>query len=274
MYALPSWLIASLLLAAMIGAMKVGLAAGRRAKPAEAVKDHTNSVQTSLLGLLALLLGFTFSLSLNRFDDRSEAVVAEANALGTAYLRTDLLQSERGQEAKRLLHSYGMIRIQAGGISASDHAARDERREEAEALGSRLWRLAAAENLENPGPAAVSFATALNEAFDAFSARDAAIDRHVPELVLFLLFGTFLLLGAVIGYSSTISGVRPGVPVYSLMILIVVLVFLIVDLDRPRRGLISVDQTPLRQAVAAMPVNSIEQLPTDGRSPPSQGQRR
>jgi hypothetical protein len=198
------------------------------------------------------LLGFTFSLALNRFDDRSEALVAEANALGTAYLRADLLQAERGTEARELLQAYGTNRIEAGGLSAADYASRAERRREAQAIAARLWRLASAESHENPGPAAVSFATALNGAFDAFSARDAAIDRHVPELVLFLLFGTFLLLGAVVGYSSTISGVRPGVPVYSLMILIVVLVFLIVDLDRPRRGLIAIDHSPLREAVAAM----------------------
>lgn len=252
MYDLPSWLIAVLLLVGMIAVMEVGRAAGRRGLAAEPVKDHANSVQASLLGLLALLLGFTFSLALNRFDDRSEAVVTEANALGTAYLRTGLLTEERGQQARVLLQSYGETRLRAGRVSASDNDARHALQQEAQGTADRLWLVATEENRENPGPAAVSFAAALNDTFDAFSARDAAIDRHVPELVLFLLFGTFLLLSAVMGYSATIAGVRPGLPVYSLMILIVVLVFLIIDLDRPRRGLIAIDQSPLIEAVGAM----------------------
>lgn len=252
MYELPSWFIAVVLLAGMIAAMWAGQILGRRTSAAEPQRDHANTVQASLLGLLALLLGFTFSLALNRFDDRSEAVIAEANALGTAYFRTDLLSAERSQEAKRLLERYGGLRVSGGKLAASDAVARSAMRKEVYVLTGELWRLAADENRENPGPAAVSFATALNDAFDAFSSRDAAIDRHVPELVLYLLFGTFLLLSAVMGYSSAISGVRPGIPVFSLMILIVVLVFLIIDLDRPRRGIIAIDQGPLRDAVSGM----------------------
>lgn len=98
----------------------------------------------------------------------------------------------------------------------------------------------------------MAFATSLNEVSDTLAARNAAINRHVPELVLVLLFATFIMLGGVAGYSSAISGVRPGVPLYALMILIVVLVFLIIDLDRPRRGLIEVDQSALVSTAAAM----------------------
>jgi hypothetical protein len=254
MYDLPSWMIALGLFVALVASMELGRMLGRRVQRSahDGLKDHANSVQASLLGLLALLLGFTFSLSLNRFDNRSEAVIAEANALGTAYLRTDFRPVTLGDEAKRLLQQYGTIRVEAGGISADKYDARAEHRIEAEAIAARLWQQASTVARDNPSPAAVSYATALNEMFDDFSARDAAIDRHVPELVIFLLFGTFLLLGGVVGYSSTISGVRPGMPVYSLMILIVVLCFLIIDLDRPRRGLIEVDQTKLRQTVEAM----------------------
>lgn len=115
-----------------------------------------------------------------------------------------------------------------------------------------LWQLATDEARETANPVSMGFVSSLNDMIDAMSARNAAINRHVPEIVLFLLFGTFVVLGGVIGYSNGISIIRPGIPVYAMMILIVILVFLIIDLDRPRRGLIAVDQSALAATVATM----------------------
>lgn len=84
---------------------------------------------------------------------------------------------------------------------------------EAETVFDRLWTLAAEEAREAGNPVAMGFVASLNDMIDALATRDAAINRHVPELVLYLLFGTFILLGSVVGYSSGISNVRPGLPV-------------------------------------------------------------
>ncbi len=84
---------------------------------------------------------------------------------------------------------------------------------------------------------------------DVLASRDAAIDRHVPELVLYLLFGAFVLLGGIVGFSSGLSGVRFGLSAYSPMLLIAILVFIITDLDRPRRGLTQADQSPVEAVV-------------------------
>ena len=137
-------------------------------------------------------------------------------------------------------------------MSAANGPGREQMIASAEMVFAALWQLAAEEARETGNPVTMGFVTSLNDMIDALASRDAAINRHVPETVLFLLFGTFLVLGAVIGYSNGISTLRPGVPVYAMMILIVVLVFLIIDLDRPRRGLIAVDQSPLAATVAAM----------------------
>ncbi|MDX1488850.1 MAG: hypothetical protein R3268_11655, partial [Acidiferrobacterales bacterium] len=91
----------------------------------------------------------------------------------------------------------------------------------------------------------------VNDAIDAFGERNAALDRHVPELVLFLLFGTFVLTASLVGYSSGIARHRATFPTYILMILITFLVFIIIDLDRPRRGLIEVSQQSLLELGAA-----------------------
>ncbi len=254
MYDIPSYILSFILFLLMLVAMWSGTSFGKRRQDTENEdsKGQANAVQGSLLGMLALLLGFTFSLSLGRFDQRSIEVVNEANAIGTAWLRTDLLSDERRDAAKDLLRQYGQIREETVGVSADDTAGRAELIAKAEAVFADLWVLASDEARDFTNPVAMAFVGSLNDMIDALSARDAAINRHVPELVLFLLFGTFILLGGVVGYSSAISGVRPGVPVYALMTLIVVLVFLIIDLDRPRRGLIEVDQSKLISTVAAM----------------------
>lgn len=254
MYDIPSYIIASGLFVLMLGTVQLGVAAGRRLRSGETEesKDQSNAVQGSLLGLLALLLGFTFSLSLGRFDQRSVEVVNEANAIGTAWLRTDLLGEERRSEARTLLHQYADLRVEAAGISSSDLEGRNELITQAEMVFADLWRLASDEAREVRTPVAMAFASSLNDMIDTLATRDAAIGRHVPELVMFLLFATFIMLGGVVGYSSAISNVRPGVPVHALMVLIVILVFLIIDLDRPRRGLIEVDQSKLISVAAAM----------------------
>ncbi|MFZ1469720.1 MAG: hypothetical protein WAT09_12195 [Paracoccaceae bacterium] len=254
MYDIPSILIALSLFVLIYAIMHAGRKLGKRrqAKHTEDSKQQANAVQGSLIGLLALLLGFTFSLSLGRFDQRSVEVVNEANAIGTAWLRTDLLAKERSGPAKDLMRQYAGLRLETATVSAADGPGRDRLIASAEMVFAALWQLATDEAKESGNPVSMGFVTSLNDMADALSARNAAINRHVPEIVLFLLFGTFLVLSGVIGYSSGITTTKPGVPVYSMLLLIVVLVFLIIDLDRPRRGLIAVDQSALAATVAAM----------------------
>ena len=96
------------------------------------------------------------------------------------------------------------------------------------------------------------FIQALNEMIDSFGRRDAGLNRHVPEVVLFLLFGVFLIAAAIVGFASGTGGHRP--PAVSLVMvgLIVVLVFVILDLDRPRRGLIEVSKKSLYDLQASI----------------------
>ena len=87
---------------------------------------------------------------------------------------------------------------------------------------------------------------------DAFSRRDAELQLHVPQVILLLLFVTFLATGGAVGYSAGIGAHRPSAVAYLLITLIVILAFLILDLDRPRRGLINVSQSSMRALKAQM----------------------
>ena len=253
MYDIPTPIIAILLLIGMLAALFLGrVLEGTPNKADSDTQSQSNTVQGALTGLLALLLGFTFSLALARHDDRSTHVVAEANAIGTAWLRTDLLPEGARDAARVVLRGYTAARIEASEIAASDHAARDALVAKANATFNELWRIAAATARAEKSPVVTSFVTSLNDMIDALAARDAAVNRHVPELVLMLMFCTFIVLAVIMGYTASQANTRPGAPAYAMMALIVVLVFIIIDLDRPRRGLIEIDQTPLVEVYNAM----------------------
>ena len=255
MYNLPSILIATILLLALILAVEVGYRIGLRnqASTDSEARSQINSFQASLLGVLALLLGFTFSLALQRFDSRSQTVVDEANAIGTTYLRAQLLPPAIQSEVKTLLRSYVDMRVEESSIALSDDAGRAALLAQTSQLQNDIWHYAllAAEEDKSPVTSGL-FIQSLNDTIDSFGNRNAALDRHVPELVLYLLFAVFLLTWGIVGYAAGAGGHRPSKVAYLMLVLIVLLVFMIIDLDRPRRGLIEVDHRSLTSLQAAI----------------------
>ena len=248
MYDISSIRIAVFLFVAMVLAIELGyyFGRGRRSTSYDGFKTHVNAIAASLVGILALLLGFTLSLSLQRFDKRSEVVVEEANAIGTTYLRSQLLPASIRSGVQKLLREYLEVRVQASGITLTEDAERGPRLAKAAQTQTALWEHARQAAEQDPNPVTSGlFIQSLNELIDVYGKRRATLDRHVPEVVLLLLFGTFLMAGAVVGYSSGVAGHRASFVTYILVALIAILVFIILDLDRPRRGLIRVSQESL-----------------------------
>ena len=255
LYNVPSWVIAGVLLASMAVAKECGYRVGlRRGWVGEKqAKEHIHAIQNSILGILALLLGFTFSLALQRFDSRSEAVEAEASAIEGMWIRSGFLPAKVRDEARVRTREYLELRIQSGALSVAEQAQREALRSDAVAMQRRLTRLALeAAQLDSAGQAVAPFVEAVEEVCDSYRKRLAGLNRHVPEVVLLLLFGTFLVAGGIVGYAAGVAGHRPSIVSYLMVGLVVVLVFLILDLDRPRRGLIEVDQRGLEEVRAAM----------------------
>lgn len=254
MYDHSSATIAVLLFATLIVATEATFHLGRLSieKTTKAKKNQISAIQGSILGVLALLLGFTFSLSLQRYDTRSEAVVNEANAIGTAMLRTDLLPQTVQADAKESLRQYLDLRVRAGKISLDRDDERAAVVHESNEAASKIWQLAARAASENPNPVTAGlFIQSVNEFIDSYGSRDAALGRHVPETVLFLLLGTLVMTASLVGYGSGVAGHRASMATHVLYLLIVLLVFIIIDLDRPRRGLIEVSQQSMLDLRAA-----------------------
>jgi hypothetical protein len=247
-YDFSSITITLVLFALMIAANEAGFHVGRfvQNRTDDEIKTLTGAIQASILGLLALLLGFTFSMSMQRYDNRSEALIAEANAIGTVALRVQLLPQAYQPEAGALLKRYVDRRIAIAGIDITRASDRGRYDREIAALQGDLWSLAARAAHEDPRPVTSGlFIGALNEMIDAQGRRNALLQMHVPEVVVLLLFLVFVASGGILGYSSGLSGKRVVAPTVMVSFLIALIVFIILDLDRPKRGMIQVDQAPM-----------------------------
>lgn len=249
LYSQSEALVVLVLLALLFGGAEAGYRLGlrRRSRIDEPAKSRLDSIQSEILILLGILLGFAVAMSVSRYDGRKHAVVSEANAIGTAALRARLLPAPERSEATTLLRQYVDVRLQSA-QRRSDPAALDELDRKASQLHERLWLVTAAVNGKGPQNFTTGlFITALNELIDAKGLRDAALDNHVPASVLLLLFAAAMAAIGMIGYCNGIAGHRVSVATGMLIVLFALTLFVIVDLDRPRRGLIRVSQISMTE---------------------------
>jgi hypothetical protein len=250
------WLILSASIVLFLGATQIGFFLGRRAYQS-GVDEHSrtqiSTIQVAILGLLALLLGFTFAMSMSRYDKRKQMVLEEANAIGTTYLRTQLLPQPPRQEISNLLRQYVDVRLEfyAAGV---DEEKLHQAMTGAQKLHKQIWSYTTA--LGEKDPRAVTtglFLLSLNEMIDLHAKRLTAMENHVPESALILLYLLSTVAVMIVGYASGVAGLRNFFVTMMLPLLIAVVINVIVDIERPRRGLIKVGQDrliELRQTLA------------------------
>jgi hypothetical protein len=203
------------------------------------------------LGILGLLLGFTFSMAVSRFDARRQWVLQESNDIGTAYLRTQLLPKPQSETLAALLRQYVDNRIAI--YSPGQAATRTAEIQQGLALQDRLWAetMAAA----NGSPVSVYtglFIQALNSVFDSHSARLDADLNHVPGTAILLLVFVALLCLGMLGYQGALTGTRSFLATTALSLLFSLVVVVIIDMDRPVSGLIRVSQWPMLELQRSM----------------------
>lgn len=242
LYHVDLWLILGASIASFFLIIEIGFRIGRR-NPAhldEDAKSEITTIQGATLGLLALLLGFTFSMAMSRFEVRKQQVLEESNAIGTTYLRAQLLPQPQRKEVSELLGRYVDVRLQfyRAGI---DHAGLREAKDQTERLQLLLWSQAAAWGTREPRsvPAGL-FLQSLNEVIDLHAKGLTALANHVPEIILVLLYFVALIATGLIGYGCGLTGRRNFKVTTVVSVLIVAVILVIIDLDRPQRGLIRV----------------------------------
>ncbi len=242
----PTWaimLVSALLIFAM---SEVGFRLGRERGPVQNGRDPSILVQTSAFTLLALLLGFSFSLALNRYDARRSALLREANAINTAFLRAQLLDTGVASAERADLRVYIDERL-AYAQNDADPKLRQMADAKSAELQRGMWRLGAEAARKDPHSTLVPlFVNALNDAV-ALSREEAAIlNAHIPDVVVVGLLIIALIASAMMGYGFGREGKRALV-FKAIFAVMVALVFgLVLDLDRPQRGLIRVSLGPMQ----------------------------
>lgn len=228
-------------------ALEIGyrLGARRQAKADEPDKTHANALNGATLGLLALLLGFSFAMAVSRYENRKTLMVDQANAIGTAALRGSLLAQPHAERTAVLFRDYVETRFLYN-ASLRGSKGVDEAESRASKIETELWDISRILLTEDPRSQPASlFTQALNEMFDIREKRRFALDDRVPGIVIFLLYATSAVAMALVAYSCGLSGRRRTIANFTFASLIALVLVIVLDIDAPRVGFVKASQDSL-----------------------------
>src|SRR5262245_10942984 len=235
---------------------------GRYLRKHEAkLREPFGVLQGALLGVVGLILAFGLTLALGRYEDRRAASVDEANAIGTTYLRGQLLSEPVRSGSLELLRRYTDLALQVyKEVPGSDGMRRTTAAEDI--LQRRLWRLAGEATVAAPVATAPRlYVDSLNTTIDSQATRLSALNNRVPWAVLTLeVFGAAAALGLLALHISILG--RGLIAMLAATVLVTLLLLVTFDLDRPTRGLIRVPSTALTDVRASMVLSPAAQGPT------------
>lgn len=228
---------------------------GRRATESdwEAMNGAFLTLASSALALLGLLLAFSFSMAVNRYEARQYVILKEANAISRAYVRSDFLKPEHEQQVKAQLRAYVDLRL---AYHEAGHDATKTRQlvRDAEAVQRQVWKTASvsANYNEQSGAEFSMLAGAINDVAEIADERQYTIDNQVPSPVIWLMIVVALPAAAMGGYAFGARRRRNWLALAGFALMITLVVYNILDLDRPSRGWILIDQAPMLALKAGM----------------------
>ena len=226
-------------LLAMIAMYLVGRKLAGIFRPADDDKA-SSAAETAVFTMLGLLLGFTFFGAAARFEDRRHLVTQEANDIGTAWLRLDMLPSDA--QPAQLFRDYTSARL-AAFQQVEDQRATAEALAQAGVLQGKIWQSAvlAVRSPEAPPQAAMLVLPALNAMIDITSTRATATVNHPPQVVFYMLACFGLMASLMTGYNTRTKGLQAWFNISLFAVIVAITLAVILDLEYPRRGLIRVD---------------------------------
>ncbi len=207
----------------------------------EKVSGALSVVEGALFGLMGLVIAFTFSGAASRFDERRHLIVEEANDIGTAYLRLDVLAKESQPQIREMMRRYVDARIQTYRV-LPDYDAALVQIAKANEIQREIWNHAVGATSEATNPqAAMILLPALNEMFDIANTRFWAGQIHPPPLIFGLLGVLALVCALLAGYGMAGRTTRSWIHIVAFAIILTLTVYVIVDMEYPRMGFIRVD---------------------------------
>ncbi len=238
--ALAALAISVALFFAMLACLELGYRFGRRAarENPDASHEGTGTIEAAVFALLGLLLGFTFANGITHLDKRRELIVREANAIGTAYLRLDLLPAAQQGDMRHLFRRYLDARLSAYHKLPDLNAAAAEL-DEATRLQREIWSRALDARRDDPTQdVARLLLPALNDMIDVTTSRTIALRTHFPPLIFMLSMTVALLSGLLAGYDMAKREGRHWLHLALYAGVISLTIYTVLDLDSPRFGLI------------------------------------
>ena len=223
----------------LIVCLEIGYRIGRRSSRRDGELTHggIGAIEAAVFALLGLLLGFSFAGATSRFDAKRQLIVQEANAIGTSYLRIDLLPAKDQPEMRRLFREYLDARLDVEKLT--DQKAAAEAIAHAEQLQRKIWSSALSAGQTDPSRNVVRvLLPALNEMIDITTSRSIAQDTHLPGLIFALLICVALLSGLLAGYAMAGRKRRSWLHMVLYAMAIAVTIYVVLDLEYPRFGLI------------------------------------
>jgi hypothetical protein len=227
----------------MLACLEFGRRIGQRRMAAdpEGVKSGTGPVDSAVFALLGLLIAFTFSSASSRYEARRQLILAEANDIGTAYLRLDLLADAPRTQLQELFRQYTDARLETYRRIGDESASQAAFTRGVELQG-RIWSQAveAARAVASPATQQLLL-PALNEMFDIANSRRAALQMHQPPIVFEMLILVALCGAVLAGHSLATGRARSWIHIAAFAAVTAITLYVILDLEYPRFGLIRID---------------------------------
>jgi hypothetical protein len=243
---IPTWAIMLVSALLIVGANELGFQLGRGKGPGLGPQEPWAVVQGAAFTVLALLLGFSFALALGRYDGRRATLMREANAIGTTFFRTHLLDAKTGAAIRVDLRAY-VVQRAAFARSEADPGQRLVADNRSAVLQRDMWRLAVNAAQKDVRSTMVPlFITSLNDTINLSTEERTVLATHIPDVVIMGLLLIALIASAMMGYGFGRQGQRAVIFKTSFAVMLAIALGLVLDLDRPQRGLIRINLMPLQ----------------------------
>jgi hypothetical protein len=251
---IPLWLLFLGTVLIVVGTIELGYLLGKaaRRRSEDEKEAPVSAIAGTVLALLAFILAFTFGIVANRYDARRELVREQANAISTAYDRTDLLPEPMRDESKDLFQRYIATLIQAASPQNMDDLPAEIR--ELKTIESQIWEIAVA-NVRAGDNSDISalYVDSLNHMNDVLATRIAvAVESRLPIELWIMLYLLVALAMLAIGYQTAIANSQRTWMLVVLALSFSIVIVLVAALDDPERGYIGVSQQPLYNVQAEM----------------------
>jgi hypothetical protein len=252
--AFPLWLLFLATVLVVCLAVELGYRVGNYRRTHGPEKEApVGAMVAAMLGLLAFLLAFVFGMAASRFEQRRQTVLDDANAIGTTYLRAALLPEPQKAEIRRLLRQYVDVRL--AGIQLGNQV---QALDTSEDLQNQIWSQLVAVAAQDPHSVITgTFIQSLNEMIDLHSTRVmVGLRSRIPGVIWIVLYLVVVLTMGTMGFQEGLAGTRRSLASLAVVLTFAIVMFLILDLDRPFEGLLKTSQQSMLDLQASMRANS------------------